>query len=104
MTRCQSGPKTQATLGVCFFLSSKNLRNKKFPQGNTEKNMAEGTVKWFNDAKGFGFIEQDNGPDVFVHFSQIQGDGFKSLAEGDRVSFEVTQGQKGPQSSNVRKI
>ena len=48
--------------------------------------MAEGTVKWFNDAKGFGFIEQDNGPDVFVHFSEIQGDGFKSLAEGDRVS------------------
>jgi len=56
--------------------------------------MAEGTVKWFNDAKGFGFIEQDNGPDVFVHFSAIQGDGFKSLAEGDRVSFDVIQGQK----------
>ncbi len=58
--------------------------------------MAEGTVKWFNDAKGFGFIEQDNGPDVFVHFSQIQGDGFKSLAEGDRVSFDVSDGAKGP--------
>ncbi len=66
--------------------------------------MTEGTVKWFNDSKGFGFIEQDNGADVFVHFSQIQGDGFKSLVEGDRVSFEVTQGQKGPQSTNVRKI
>ena len=66
--------------------------------------MAEGTVKWFNDAKGFGFIEQDNGPDVFVHFSQIQGDGFKSLAENERVSFEVTEGQKGPQASNVVKI
>ncbi len=66
--------------------------------------MAEGTVKWFNDAKGFGFIEQDNGPDVFVHFSEIQADGFKSLAEGDRVSFDVVQGQKGPQSANVRKI
>ncbi|WP_432823109.1 cold-shock protein [Trichloromonas sp.] len=63
--------------------------------------MAEGTVKWFNDAKGFGFIEQDNGPDVFVHFSSIQGDGFKSLQEGDRVRFEVTQGQKGPQAANV---
>ncbi len=63
--------------------------------------MAEGTVKWFNEAKGFGFIEQDNGPDVFVHFSQIMGDGFKTLAEGDRVSFDVTEGQKGPQSSNV---
>ena len=66
--------------------------------------MAEGTVKWFNDAKGFGFIEQDNGPDVFVHFSQIQSDGFKSLAEGDRVSFDVTEGDKGLQSSNVVKI
>lgn len=66
--------------------------------------MAEGTVKWFNEAKGFGFIEQDNGPDVFVHFSQIQGSGFKTLAEGDRVRFDVTEGQKGPQSSNVEKI
>jgi CspA family cold shock protein len=94
------------TWAVCFLFSGKrNLhKHKKFPQGNTEKKMAEGTVKWFNDSKGFGFIEQDNGPDVFVHFSEIQGDGFKSLAEGDRVSFEVTQGQKGPQSSNVRKV
>ena len=66
--------------------------------------MAEGTVKWFNEAKGFGFIEQDNGPDVFVHFSQIQGDGFKTLAENERVSFEVTDGQKGPQASNVVKL
>lgn len=66
--------------------------------------MAEGTVKWFNDAKGFGFIEQDNGQDVFVHFSQIQSDGFKSLAEGDRVVFDVTDGAKGPQSTNVRRV
>ncbi len=66
--------------------------------------MAQGTVKWFNDSKGFGFIEQDNGADVFVHFSAIQADGFKSLAEGDRVSFDVVEGQKGPQSSNVCKI
>ncbi len=66
--------------------------------------MAEGTVKWFNDAKGYGFIEQDNGPDVFVHFSVIQSEGFKSLAEGDKVAFEVVQGDKGPQSSNVNKI
>ncbi len=65
--------------------------------------MAEGTVKWFNDAKGFGFIEQQSGDDVFVHHSEIQGEGFKSLAEGDRVIFDVTQGQKGPQASNVRK-
>lgn len=69
-----------------------------------EKKMAEGTVKWFNDAKGFGFIEQNDGPDVFVHFSAIQADGFKSLSEGDRVSFDITQGQKGPQSANVVKL
>lgn len=66
--------------------------------------MAEGTVKWFNDAKGFGFIQQDGGADVFVHFSSIAAEGFKSLAEGERVSFDVTQGQKGPQAANVRKI
>ena len=66
--------------------------------------MAEGTVKRFNDAKGFGFIQQDGGPDVFVHFSSIGSDGFKSLAEGERVAFDVTQGQKGPQAANVRKI
>lgn len=65
--------------------------------------MAEGTVKWFNEAKGFGFIEQVNGPDVFVHFSAIQGEGFKTLEEGDRVSFDITEGQKGPQASNVTK-
>ena len=66
--------------------------------------MANGVVKWFNDAKGFGFIQQENGVDVFVHFSSIQSEGFKSLAEGDQVSFEVTQGAKGPQASNVVKI
>ena len=65
--------------------------------------MAKGTVKWFNGSKGFGFIQQENGPDVFVHFSAIQADGFKSLAENDRVEFEITQGPKGPQASNVRK-
>ncbi|EMR12986.1 cold shock DNA-binding domain-containing protein [Methylophaga lonarensis MPL] len=63
-----------------------------------------GTVKWFNDAKGFGFIEQENGPDVFAHFSQIQGEGFKSLAEGQRVEFTVTQGQKGPQAENIVRL
>ncbi len=66
--------------------------------------MAEGTVKWFNEAKGFGFIEQDSGPDVFVHFSAIQSEGFKTLNEGDRVSFDVVKGPKGPQAENVRKL
>jgi len=60
-----------------------------------------GTVKWFNDAKGFGFIEQESGPDVFAHFSAITGDGHKSLAEGQKVEFTVTQGQKGPQAENI---
>ena len=66
--------------------------------------MAKGVVKWFNDAKGFGFIEQDNGEDVFVHFSAIQGDGFKSLAEGDAVTFDVQKGPKGLQAANVNKV
>jgi CspA family cold shock protein len=66
--------------------------------------MAEGTVKWFNDAKGFGFIEQDGGQDVFVHHTAIQAEGFKSLSEGERVSFEVVDGQKGPAASDVVKL
>jgi CspA family cold shock protein len=91
---------------VCFLFFGRSgfAQQKSSQRGTWREKMAEGTVKWFNDSKGFGFIEQDNGPDVFVHFSEIQGDGFKSLAEGDRVSFEVTQGQKGPQSANVRRI
>ena len=63
--------------------------------------MANGIVKWFNESKGFGFIEQEDGPDVFVHFSAIQSDGFKSLNEGERVTFDVEQGQKGPAAVNV---
>jgi len=68
-----------------------------------EQNMAQGTVKWFNGDKGFGFIEPDDGgKDVFVHFSAIQGSGYRSLEEGQRVSFETSQGQKGPQADNVQ--
>ena len=63
-----------------------------------------GTVKWFNETKGFGFIEQDNGPDVFAHFSAINGSGFKTLPEGQKVQFDVTQGQKGPQASNIEVV
>ncbi|HOI15700.1 MAG: cold-shock protein [Geobacteraceae bacterium] len=66
--------------------------------------MANGVVKWFNDSKGFGFIEQENGEDVFVHFSSIQGEGFKTLSEGQAVSFDVVQGAKGPQAANVVKL
>ena len=63
--------------------------------------MANGTVKWFNDQKGYGFIKQEDGPDIFVHYSGIVGDGFKTLKEGDRVTFDVEQGQKGPAAVNV---
>ena len=66
--------------------------------------MAQGQVKWFNDAKGYGFITQEGGEDVFVHYSAIQAQGFKSLAEGDKVEFEVTRGPKGLQAANVRKV
>lgn len=64
----------------------------------------QGKIKWFSNSKGYGFISQAQGPDVFVHFSAIQGEGFKSLQEGDEVEFEITQGEKGPQATNVRKI
>ncbi|WP_119394457.1 cold-shock protein [Salinibius halmophilus] len=64
-------------------------------------NTVTGTVKFFNEAKGFGFLHQENGPDVFAHFSAIVSDGFKTLAEGQRVEFKVTQGQKGPQAENI---
>ena len=64
-------------------------------------NTVTGTVKWFNETKGFGFIAQDSGPDVFAHFSAIQGNGFKTLTEGQAVEFTVTQGQKGPQAENI---
>jgi CspA family cold shock protein len=66
--------------------------------------MPTGKVKWFNDAKGYGFIQRENGEDVFVHFTAIQSDGFKTLAEGQDVEFEVLDGQKGPQAANVLKV
>ncbi|HKY61210.1 MAG TPA: cold-shock protein [Gemmatimonadota bacterium] len=66
--------------------------------------MPTGKVKWFNDAKGYGFIQREDGEDVFVHFTAIQSDGFKTLAEGQVVEFEVLNGQKGPQASNVLKL
>ena len=65
--------------------------------------MAQGLAKWFNDAKGYGFITHEDGQDVFVHYSAVQGSGFRSLAEGDRVEFEVTRGPKGLQAANVKK-
>jgi CspA family cold shock protein len=72
--------------------------------GPEERTMVRGTVKWFNEAKGFGFIAQSEGEDVFVHFSAIQGDGFRTLADGDPVEFNVSRGPKGLQASEVRKV
>jgi CspA family cold shock protein len=66
--------------------------------------MPNGTVKWFNESKGFGFITQEDGTDVFAHYSEIQGEGFKTLAEGEQVSFEVIDGDKGPKASNIIKL
>ncbi|MBI4826060.1 MAG: cold-shock protein [Nitrospirae bacterium] len=66
--------------------------------------MPKGTVKWFNESKGFGFITQENGTDVFAHYSEIVGEGFKSLSEGDQVTFEVEKGDKGPKATNIKKI
>jgi CspA family cold shock protein len=66
--------------------------------------MATGTVKWFNSGRGYGFISQENGPDVFVHHTAIQGEGYKSLEENQKVEFEITQGPKGPQAINVRPV
>jgi CspA family cold shock protein len=77
------------------------------PLGEKEETSSmsvEGTIKWFNEKKGFGFIQQDNGPDVFVHYSSIKADGFKTLAEGQRVQFDIEEGAKGPKAVNVVKI
>ena len=71
-------------------------------EGSVER--LKGTVKWFNNAKGYGFIGHGNGPDVFVHYSAISSEGYKSLHEGDQVEFEITEGQKGPQAANVRPL
>jgi CspA family cold shock protein len=73
------------------------------PRSTLQMARITGTVKWFNDAKGFGFIQREGGADVFVHFSAIQSSGFKSLVEGDKVEFEIVDGQKGPQAANVSK-
>jgi CspA family cold shock protein len=74
------------------------------PHATEDQIMAQGTVKWFNEQKGFGFITQNDGPDVFVHYSAIEASGFKSLNEGDQVEFQVVQGPKGPQAQAVKKI
>jgi len=87
---------------VFLFLNESERAILKKKEGDSE--LPIGRVKWFNDSKGYGFIEQENGEDVFVHFSAIQQEGFKSLSEGQQVQFEVVQGPKGPQAANVVKV
>jgi cold shock protein len=102
--RSPADPETPVSLTES--LPPRSRRTKLGLSGSSEsrsRTVANGTVKWFNEAKGFGFISQEGGEDVFVHFSTIQGDGFKTLAEGERVEFDVTQGPKGLQAANVRR-
>jgi CspA family cold shock protein len=108
LIKCRCGKASWSTfngpeLKSCrvFFLDEPGKADPKATKRRRSK-MVEGTVKWFSDAKGFGFIEQADGPDVFVHFSAIGGDGFKTLEEGQRVTFEVTDGPKGPQATNIQ--
>jgi CspA family cold shock protein len=110
---CRTNKGRKDAESLRFFLFPKALiasagrplnPGRQIPEKKEEKQMAQGKVKWFNDAKGFGFIEQENGTDVFVHFSAIRGEGFKSLAEGDAVSFEVVDSPKGPKADNVVKL
>jgi cold shock protein len=86
----------------CLKLKGYGLSQEHVPEGAYMERL-KGTVKWFNNAKGYGFIGRDDGADVFVHYSAITSEGYKSLQEGDQVEFEITQGQKGPQAANVTK-
>ena len=91
------------SLRFCSHEAQRPIRAYEYSYTQVVKNMSTvtGTVKWFNETKGYGFIAQEDGPDVFVHFSAIQGDGFKTLTDGQKVEFTVTDGQKGPQAENV---
>jgi CspA family cold shock protein len=93
-------PRSVVFKSLVYFMLPANFGNIKL-QDITMSNKVQGTVKWFNESKGFGFLEQASGPDVFAHFSAISGDGFKTLVEGQKVEFSVSDGQKGPQADNI---
>jgi len=97
---CPDLPYCKGYHGRCSFFLPGQILTRSHYQKEVKK-MAKGCVKWFNDSKGFGFISQEDGTDVFVHFSAITGDGFKSLREGEKVTFDLTQGNKGLQAVNV---
>lgn len=89
---------------AAFFIGEKTWTESSGDFRKEERVRSKGTVKWFNDRKGFGFIRLESGEDVFVHYSALQGDGFKSLKEGESVEFDIVQGAKGPQAANVMKM
>jgi CspA family cold shock protein len=100
----RKGPGIRWILGFFFFGHFVGARRPKHEIRRMQVARLQGKVKWFNNSKGYGFIGQDGGADVFVHYSAIQGEGFKTLQEGDTVEFEVVQGQKGPQADKVIKV
>lgn len=99
---CRSWPQDGSFCG--FFIGEKTRTESSGDFRKEERVRSKGTVKWFNDRKGFGFIRLESGEDVFVHYSALQGDGFKSLKEGESVEFDIVQGAKGPQAANVMKM
>ena len=95
------GPDPNIEEIPCVRIGARSPSGQRVPAEKTERPLMQGVVKWFNNTKGYGFIGRDDGPDVFVHYSAIVGEGYRTLNEGDTVEFEIVQGAKGPQAANV---